>query len=108
AYVVNNPLALYDPDGQEDQGPGGGIVIDIILRHDPINSPKGEDEMTRTQTKELQRLQQRGKQIGIQINIFREGSSTAENGANSLRNSDVVLFGPHTGENNGVIIGVPT
>jgi RHS repeat-associated protein len=35
AYVVNNPLALYDPDGQDDQGQGGGKVIDVFIAIPP-------------------------------------------------------------------------
>jgi len=31
AYVVNNPLALYDADGQDDQGQGGSKIIDVFI-----------------------------------------------------------------------------
>ena len=30
-YVLNNPLALVDPNGRDDQGKGGGKTIDVFL-----------------------------------------------------------------------------
>jgi hypothetical protein len=35
AYVVNNPLALYDPDGQDDEGQGGSKIIDVFIAMPP-------------------------------------------------------------------------
>jgi RHS repeat-associated protein len=31
AYVINNPVTSYDPNGREDKGKGGGKVIDVKL-----------------------------------------------------------------------------
>jgi RHS repeat-associated protein len=110
AYVVNNPLALYDPDGQDDQGKGGGKVIDIYLYLDQDND-HGEDAMTKTQRAELNGLIERAGKIGIQINVFEGLNDTAANARMSLSTSDVVIFGVHTGqtdEANPQIFAVPT
>ena len=31
AFVINNPVSLYDPDGRKDEGRGGGKVIDVFI-----------------------------------------------------------------------------
>lgn len=108
-FVLNNPLVLYDPDGQTDQAKDKTkIIVDIFLFADPGNA--GADKMTRAQRRELDSITRQGKKVGVQINVY-EGAADATGlaASNSLKNSDVVIFGVHTAaSDSGQFIGVPT
>jgi RHS repeat-associated protein len=108
AYVLNNPLALYDPDGQDDQGKGGGRVIDIFLWSE--SSLKGDDRMTRTQRAELNQLREAGKANGVQINVYEGAANTAERASESLATPGrVVIMGVHSVQDmDGNKIGMQT
>jgi RHS repeat-associated protein len=97
AYVVNNPLALYDPDGQQDQGKGGGKVIDIFLHYDKVANPKGEDRMTRDQRRELAEVREQAKRKGIQVNVREIYDSDAETASRVVATPGAIaIFGVHT------------
>jgi RHS repeat-associated protein len=96
-YVVNNPLALYDPDGQDDQGKGGGKVIDIFLWYDNHANPKGEDRMTREQSRELSNLQREAKRRDIQVNVHERFDADADSAARAVATPGaIVIFGVHS------------
>jgi hypothetical protein len=67
-YVLNNPLALYDPDGQTDQAQDKSkVIVDIFLHANP--DQKGNDRMTRTQRRELDKIRKEGSKAGVEINV---------------------------------------
>lgn len=109
-YVLNNPLALYDPDGQTDQAQDKSkVIVDIFLYANP--EQKGDDRMTRTQRRELDKIRKEGNKVGVEINVH-EGpvESTGLAARDAIKNSNVVIFGVHTA-NTGEgtpIIAVPT
>jgi RHS repeat-associated protein len=108
SHVLNNPLVLYDPDGQSDQTKDKTkIIIDIFLFADP--GLKGGDTMTTSQRQKLDKIVSQGKKVGVQINVF-EGPADATGiaAADSLKNSDVVIFGPHSGLMTNGVTFVPT
>ena len=97
AYVVNNPLALYDPDGQDDQGKGGSKVIDIFLWYDKVANPKGEDRMTNEQTRQLSELRRQATAKNIQINVHEKYDADADSAARAAATPGaIVIFGVHT------------
>ncbi len=74
-YALNNPLAFYDPDGQDDKGKGGSRVVDIFL----FSAFKdGSDRMTREQRAELTKLKRQGRAHGVEIKIFEGPANTVE------------------------------
>ena len=105
SYAINSPMVLIDPDGQQDQGKGGGIVIDVFLTRGP-SDPK----TSREETRRWDKLAERAKDKGITLNVHRgeldyapngnfgpgSGSANMTRANGALRNSDVVLFAPHS------------
>jgi len=108
-YVLNNPLVLYDPNGETDQTQDNTkVIVDIFLFANP--DLKGGDKMTSSQRQELDKIVRQGTKVGIQINVH-EGpaDSTGFAAMDALKNSDVVIFGPHAGQRpDGTIDAVPT
>lgn len=99
AYVVNNPLALYDPDGQDDQGKGGGKVIDVFITIPPdqqkdyrtVNGkPAGEFK-----TPDWAKIQENAKKSGYTVNVHQLNESTPQAVANSLANSELTVIVGH-------------
>ena len=91
-YSLNSPLTVYDPDGQDDQGQGGAIVIDIYISH----AEKG-DELTSAQSQSLNKLIAAGAKKGITINLHDGFNATAEDADRSLAaEGNVVMFAGHT------------
>jgi len=99
AYVVNNPLALYDPDGQDDQGKGGGKVIDVFITIPPdqqkdyrtVNGkPAGEFK-----TPDWSKIQENAKKSGYTVNVHQLNESTPQAVANSLANSELTVIVGH-------------
>jgi RHS repeat-associated protein len=94
AYVVNNPLALYDPDGQDDKGQSGSTTIDIYISH----AEKG-DEMTKGQRAKLDGLVTEGAKKGFDIRVHDGSDATAEDAARSMSTPGaIVMFAGHTVE----------
>jgi RHS repeat-associated protein len=78
AYVINNPLSLYDPDGLSDQGSGGAKVIDVFLAYEGSN----KDEVRQDINRRLSEMGYSGP--APQINIYNWKESTVDNVLKSL------------------------
>ncbi|HEY6803608.1 MAG TPA: DUF4214 domain-containing protein [Pyrinomonadaceae bacterium] len=105
AYVINNPLALYDPDGQDDQGKGGGKVIDIFLA--PADK---DDAMSPRQRAELQKLTEEARQKNIVVNVYEGANNTGAAVVQSLETPGrIVIMAPHSSRDmDGNTIGMAT
>jgi RHS repeat-associated protein len=94
-YSLNSPLSIYDPDGQDDSGQGGAIVIDIFISHDP--NLKGDDNLTKAQQQKLDTLIDKGAKKDIEIRLHDRMDASAEDADRSLATKgNVVMFAGHT------------
>jgi RHS repeat-associated protein len=99
-YVVNNPLSLYDPDGQEDQGKGGGKVIDVFIAIPP--DQRGGDQRTVNgkpngtyPLPKWDKIVERAKQNGYDVRVHDYADSTTKAVVSSLQNSAVTVIVGH-------------
>ena len=98
AYVVNNPLALYDPDGQDDQGQGGSKVIDVFIAIPPdkqqdykiVNGVRQE-----IATPNWSKLQENAAKAGYTVNVHQLSESTPEAIASSLKSAELTVIVGH-------------
>jgi RHS repeat-associated protein len=72
-YVVNNPLALYDPDGRDDQGKGGSKVLDVFVA---ISAKELKEAKVSVNTDRLKRI---GRANGYEVNVYSLEQSTVQN-----------------------------
>ncbi|HYR76178.1 MAG TPA: RHS repeat-associated core domain-containing protein [Pyrinomonadaceae bacterium] len=91
AYVVNNPLALYDPDGQDDDGQGGSKVIDVFVA---ISSKQLHDAGVSVSQEALQKI---GDKNGYKVNVHNLEQSTIANVEQSLKTADATFVIGHSG-----------
>lgn len=92
AYVVNNPLALYDPDGQDDEGKGGGKVIDVFVA---ISSKELREAKVSVNQNELQKI---GDKTGYEVHVHNFDDSTVANVTASLKSADATFVLGHSGQ----------
>src|SRR6185503_17803602 len=99
AYVVNNPLALYDADGQDDQGQGGSKIIDVF-----IAMPAGGQQDYRTVNgrpavnyplPDWSKLRENAAKAGYTVNVHQLSESTPEAVANSFTNAEPTVIVDH-------------
>lgn len=93
-YCLNSPLGIFDPDGQDGQGQGGAIVIDIFISHD---SSTKDDNLTKQQQARLDSLIAAGAKKGIAVQVHDRFNATAEDADRSLATKGaVVILAGHT------------
>lgn len=99
AYVVNNPLALYDPDGQDDEGQGGGKIIDVFI----AMPPNGQQDYRTVNGRpagnypppDWGKLQENAAKAGYTVNVHQLSESTPEAVANSFKNAELTVIVGH-------------
>jgi RHS repeat-associated protein len=69
-YVNNNPLALFDPDGRNPQGKGGGKVIDVFLTTKGHAETRGEVNGEKVKGPDWEGLKKIGRDHGVKVNIY--------------------------------------
>jgi len=88
-YVRNNPLALIDPDGQEDKGGGGGKVIDIFIALNRHDFRTGNKYTNFTALKGF------AAKHGYTVNVHDYSESTFENVKKSLNTATATFIDAH-------------
>ncbi len=110
-YVINNPVALYDPDGRQDEGKGAGKVIDVFLNFPPVERNEGKYEkkinprtgepdfkiVRKLEGPDWPGLQQEAREAGYTLRVNSNIIVlTAEGFSAPSRNSDAVIYIGHT------------
>jgi RHS repeat-associated protein len=88
-YVLNNPLALYDPDGREDKGQSGNKVIDVFIN-------MGSKDRSHRKGPNWNDIKAKAKERGYQVNIHQMDSITLKDISNSLKTSEVTIIVGHS------------
>jgi RHS repeat-associated protein len=83
-YVINNPLALYDPNGQEDKG-SAGRIIDVFL----VFHPSKRGDFKGPDWAGLKREAERRKAT---LRVHDQMESTAANISTALKGSGTVII----------------
>lgn len=99
AYVINNPLAMYDPDGQDDQGKGGGKVIDVFIAIPPDRQQDYKTENGRPAGNyplpDWATLKTNAEKAGYTVNVHQLGESTPKDVAASLKTAELTVIVGH-------------
>lgn len=94
SYVLNNPLILVDPDGNQEEGKGGPKTIDVFLVFSPDARGKTKEGKPNPPP-DWKGLSNKN----YKVRVFEQAESTAANIANSTANSDaVVIIGDSQGD----------
>ncbi len=94
-FVINNPLTLYDPDGCQDKGKGGGKVIDVFVA---LTVKELKEARVGVARKRLEKL---GAAYGYKVQVHSYDDSTVDNVKASLSNAAATFIVGHAGKFQG-------
>ncbi len=96
-YVLNNPMALTDPDGRQDRGNGGGKVIDVFLNFKPSDRNYVDDKGKRTMTAgpDWGKIQSEASKKGYTVNVYNMAESKPQTVLSSLKNAEATIIVSH-------------